>query len=55
MELRSNQAILGYAILAAKKMGFSDEQIQELIINLNGEFDMITIEEAAEIYRRSPY
>ena len=55
MEYWSNQASLGYAILAAKKMGFSDEKIQELVINLHGEFDMKTVEEAAEVYRKSAY
>ena len=51
----SNNACLGYAILGAQRLGYSEEQTKELIRAINSEFDWTTIEEARMVYERSPY
>lgn len=51
----SNQAVLGYAIMAAERAGFSEDDIQRLVRVMHNRFDMKTLEEAAECYRRSSY
>jgi hypothetical protein len=51
----SNQACLGYAIAGAKKLGYDDEKIHELVRVIYGEFDMKSVPEAEEIYRDSDY
>nr|WP_176705033.1 DUF2239 family protein [Bacillus sp. JAMB750] len=51
----SNNACLGYAIAAAKKNGFSDEQIKNLIRSMYSEMDSTNINEAKEIYNKSSY
>lgn len=51
----SNQAALGYAILAANEMGLKVEVISQLVANMYRAFDNKTIEEAAAIYRDSSY
>lgn len=51
----SNDASLGYAILGAKKLGFDDEQIGDLVRAIYGEFDRKTVNEAKDIYEKSSY
>lgn len=51
----SNNACLGYAILGAKKLGYNDEQIKELVKAMYGEFDWKSIEEAKDTYNKSSY
>lgn len=51
----SNQAALGYVIMSGERAGFSEEDIQRLIRAMHNRFDMKTLEEAADSYRRSPY
>jgi Arc/MetJ-type ribon-helix-helix transcriptional regulator len=51
----SNQSAFGYAILAAQKKGFTDEQIKDLVRSLHRVFDTVSLEEAAEFYRNSDY
>lgn len=51
----SNNACLGYAILGAKRLGYSDEQTKELVRAIYSEFDLKTVEEARTVYERSPY
>jgi Holliday junction resolvasome RuvABC DNA-binding subunit len=46
----SNNACLGYAILAAKSLGYTEEQTNELVRAIKGEFDLKTIEEAKRTY-----
>lgn len=55
MQQWSNQSALGYAIMAAERLGWSEEQIQQLVRSMQNRFDFKTLEEAAEHYRRSPY
>ncbi|SDF04558.1 hypothetical protein SAMN04488542_10555 [Fontibacillus panacisegetis] len=50
-----NQAAFGYAILAAERVGLSENDIHRLVRVMNSQFDMKTLEEALEHYRRSPY
>lgn len=51
----SNNACLGYAIFGAQKLGYSEEQIQQLVRSIYSEFDLKTVEEAKEVYSQSPY
>jgi len=51
----SNNACLGYAILGAQRLGFSQKQIKELVRAINGEFDLTSLEEATVVYELSPY
>lgn len=54
-EAWSNNACLGYAILGAKRLGYSEEQTEKLIRAIYSMFDETSIEEARELYERSPY
>ena len=51
----SNNACLGYVILGAKKLGYDDEQIQDLVRAMYVEFDMKTVDEAKDTYNQSSY
>lgn len=51
----SNNACLGYAILGAKRLEGSDEQINRFVHAIRSEFNFISVEEAAGVYERSPY
>jgi len=51
----SNNACLGYAILGAKKLGYDDEQIRQLVGAIYREFDFKTVDEAKNIYNQSDY
>lgn len=51
----SNYACVGYAIQAAKQLGYDDEQITALSRAIQSEFDLTTVPEAAETYTKSPY
>lgn len=51
----SNHACLGYAILGAQKLGFDEEQIEQLVRAIYSEFDWKTVEEARSMYEQSSY
>lgn len=51
----SNNACLGYAILAAEQIGLSHEQIRKLTRAIHGMHDFKTIGEASEAYEQSPF
>lgn len=51
----SNNACLGYAILGAKKLGYDDERIQELVRAIYSEFDWKSVDEAKDTYNKSSY
>lgn len=53
----SNQAALGYAIAAAESESLEliNEDVQRLVGAMVSEFDWRTLEEAADIYRKSNY
>lgn len=51
----SNNAAQGYAIFAAKELGYSDDQIKELVRAMYRAFDFKTIDEAKAAYNNSPY
>jgi len=55
MQEWSNQSVLGYVIMAAERIGMSEADIQRLVSSTHNRFDMKTLEEAAEHYRKSPY
>jgi hypothetical protein len=51
----SNIPCLGYAILGAQRLGYSQKQIKDLVRAINGEFDLTSLEEATVVYELSPY
>lgn len=51
----SNQSAFGYAILAGECAGLSENDIQRLVRAMHNRFDMVSLEEAAEHYRKSAY
>lgn len=51
----SNNACLGYAILGAQKLGYSEGQVKDLIRAVYGQFDLKSVEEARTVYEQSPY
>lgn len=51
----SNNAALGYVILAAKELGYPEEQISKLVRTMYRTFDYKTIDEAKAAYEQSPY
>jgi hypothetical protein len=55
MEQWSNNACLGYVIKGLREMGMSEDKIWNIVKSVRAEFDWITVEEAADIYNKSPY
>ncbi|WP_197256134.1 hypothetical protein [Paenibacillus dendritiformis] len=55
MELWSNQACFGYAIMAAEMAGMSKEDILKLTKKMHRVHDEVSVEEAAKHYRESEY
>lgn len=51
----NNYACLGYAILGAKKLGYDDEQIRQLVRAIHSEFDWKSVDEAEKTYTESDY
>lgn len=51
----SNQAALGYAVLAAKELNYSHAEIKKLIGAIYYQFDMKTVDEAKKIYSERDY
>lgn len=51
----NNYACLGYAIIGAMKLGYSEEQIQDLVKAIRSEFDFRSVPEAEKVYVNSPY
>ncbi|WP_408976316.1 hypothetical protein [Paenibacillus jiagnxiensis] len=51
----SNEACLGYFILAARRLGYSRNEIIDLVRAIKGQFDEKTIDEASKAYERLPY
>jgi hypothetical protein len=49
----TNAACIGYAILAAKEMGLTQKQLQDLERSMRTEMDMTTEEEAEEAYKNN--
>lgn len=52
-EAWNNQACLGYVVLAAKKMNFTEGETRELIDSVRIQFGKISVEEAGKIYYKS--
>ncbi|ULO05166.1 hypothetical protein H1230_18835 [Paenibacillus sp. 19GGS1-52] len=51
----SNQSAFGYAILSAERAGLDAGNINRLVRSMHNRLDMITLDEAAEAYRKSSY
>lgn len=55
METWSNSACLGYVIKAMENLGYSPEDIQAVVSEINYAFDSTEIDEAAIYFEKSPY
>lgn len=55
MDQWSNNACLGYIVAALERKGWSEEEIKEVVRAVYTEFDFKTIDEARNIYNKSPY
>ena len=55
VEIWSNDAARGYAIIAAELAGVDPATVKEIIRNMRRVFDDMTIDEAEEVYHTSPY
>lgn len=53
--LWNNNACLGYAMLGAKRLGYTNKQVKDLLRAINSEFDFKTVGEAAQAYCNSSY
>lgn len=51
----SNNACLGYAIMGANKLGYTEKQTQDLVRVIYSEFDFKSVEEAKTTYEQSSY
>lgn len=51
----SNQACIGYVVLAAQRIGLSIEQTQGLIDAMRYEHDETSVEEAEDVFYESDY
>ena len=50
-----NSACFGYAILGAKNLSYTDDQIKALTRSMQSQFGRTTVSEATETYNRSPF
>ncbi|MCY7487262.1 hypothetical protein [Paenibacillus alvei] len=55
MEQWSNQACLGYMIMAAEEAGISSDEILNIVRKMHRMHDEVTVDEAARFYRGSDY
>ncbi|MCY9755369.1 hypothetical protein M5X00_14065 [Paenibacillus alvei] len=55
MEQWSNQACLGYMIMAAEGAGVSAEEILKIVKKMHRMHDEVSVEEAARFYRDCEY
>lgn len=49
----TNQAAVGYVILAARRLGYTEEQIKLLEIEILNRMDWISEDFAEQVYRKS--
>ena len=50
-EKLSNDACLGYALKALKALGYSENEIEKILNEMEKQFDFLSTEEAAELYK----
>lgn len=55
MEEWSNNACLGYVILAAKRLKLNEKETQEFVNSVKAQFDCHSLEYAKDVYCKSPY
>ena len=51
----NNQASFGYLILAAEKAGLNEDEIKKIVKKMHRAHDEVSVEKAAEYYRKSDY
>lgn len=51
--INNNAVITGYALLAAREMGFSKAELEQLEAIMRSVLDEYTVEDAAEFYRQN--
>ena len=55
VDIWSNDAARGYAIIAAELAGVDPATVKEIIRNMRRAFDDLSVDEAEEVYIKSPY
>ena len=55
VDIWSNDAARGYAIIAAELAGVDPATVGEIVKKMRRVFDDMTVDEAAEVYVKSPY
>lgn len=51
----SNDACLGYVILGARLLRYTEKQVTDIVRAVDHQFDTIMIDEARVAYKSSPY
>ncbi|WP_182914129.1 hypothetical protein [Paenibacillus sp. 1011MAR3C5] len=51
--INNNTVITGYALLAAREMGFSKAELEQLEVIMRSVLDEYTEDEAADFYRQN--
>ena len=55
VDIWNNDAARGYAIIAAELAGVDPATVGEIVKKMRRVFDDMTVDEAAEVYVKSPY
>lgn len=48
----SNNACLGYALKALKALNYSENEIKRILTTIESQFDLLSVEDAAELYNQ---
>jgi hypothetical protein len=51
----SNNACLGYVILAAKRMKLNEKETKLFVQSVKAQFDSVSVDKAADVYCQSSY
>lgn len=54
-EIWSNDACLGYVIKALQQLNYSDTDIEKIVNGIKDGFDWLSVDKAAEVYRKSQF
>ena len=49
----SNDACMGYTLAALKNLSFNQKDIKKILIEMVKQFDILSVEDAAEIYHQA--
>ena len=49
----SNDACMGYTLAALKSLSFNEKDIKKILVEMVKQFDILSVEDAAEIYHQA--